>query len=244
MKLLSFTYVATALGGGVAGLAVGLSFGAPDWFEPVLGGLVTMVATFIGARYAFYLTEQREHLKSDEANVELGNKVIFSLILARNNFATIRRQAINEARPLPDRHLRILPSGSLGSYQMHTVAEALQFISPSDPLIVNELTQLEMEIVTTLQWIERRSEKHIEFQNRMDNVDLGPDETITLEDLKRRVGPRLYAQLKSLTDDMIEGIDRSIETCDRLIPRLNGALRAKYPKQKILRMDLPAQQVR
>jgi len=243
MKARPWQFVATFAAGAAIGVVVGLSLDATSMFEPILGAIVTMAATFIGAWYAFHLAQRSEAEKEEAAIAEAGNHVIFKLGRVRNNFSTLRRQLIEPYQNHPFRAFYILPTSSLGSYEVSALSDLAGFFDSSDPLLVNELMNLEMEIVTTLEWIDRRSDVHTEAQHRLDSRSVPETSFMQLEQLQQFIGFRLAQQLQSLTDDMITGVDAIVAGCERLIPRLNARLRAKYPKQTALRMEFPAQQV-
>jgi hypothetical protein len=225
----------------VAGTTFGLLLRAPDWWEAVLSALITMLATFLGAKYAFSLTEKSNRKREDEDKVSAANRVIFNLIRIRNNFATVRRQIINPYKSNSFREFYIQPTSSLGKFESHSILEVQPFFHSSEPLLLNELTNLEMEIVTTLEWMEHRNQTHIDLQRRLEKESIESGEELTLKTIRKVVGSGLVVQLKSLTDQWIQGVDNVIEECDQLIPRLNKVLHMNFPSQKVFSMIPPAQ---
>ena len=222
---------------------MGTSFNAPNSWESLLGAVTTMVATFLGAWYAFVLTEKAEQRRELLEAVQSANRVTFSLIRVRNNLAAVRAQIYMPFKSHPQRQYYIQPTSSLAAtFKPHTITEVQPFFNAQDPLLVNELMNLEMEIVTTFEWMDRRSEVHIETQRRMDAASLRQDMVIPEEILVSVVGARLMSQLKDLTDQSIMGVDDIIGSCDKMIPRLNSALKQKYPGHQVLSMRAPAQE--
>jgi hypothetical protein len=239
VKLRRFRLVGLAVLAFAAGLAVGISFRAPNWWEAILSASTTMVATFLGAWYAFSLTEKSDRVREAGEAVTAANRVVLSLIRTRNNLSTVRKQIIDPHRSTTHREYFIQPTSSLGKFEPHSIVEVQPFADPSDPLLLNEVMDLEMEIVTTLEWMERRSEAHLELQQKLDAASKDQIAFIPPGTLTRIAGPALIARLKSLTDQWIQGVDDVIEGCDKLIPRLSSALHRKYPSHPVLRMLPP-----
>ncbi|HEX5338037.1 MAG TPA: hypothetical protein VFW53_06340, partial [Gallionella sp.] len=210
-----------------------------NYWEAILTASTTMLATFLGAWYAFSLTEKSARRRDEEKAVEAANRVVFSLIRIRNNLATVRKQIIEPHRSTQHREYFIQPTASLGTYEPHGIVEMHPFADDSDPLLLNEVMDLEMEIVTTLEWMDRRSAAHLQFQERLDAASISPNAPIPPEDLVRIAGSAFIAQLKSLTDQWIQGIDDSIDGCDNILPRLSAVIHRKYPSLPVLRMSPP-----
>ena len=241
MKLLRFRLLGVAVLAFAAGVATGTALNAPNWWEAILSASTTMLATFLGAWYAFSLTEKSDRLREAGEAVLAANRVVFALIRMRNGFATVRTQIINPHRSSPHRQYFIQPTSSLGKFEPHSIAEVQSFFDPRDQLLLNELMDLEMEIVTTLEWMERRSQAHIDLQQRLDAASLKPDAVIPPEVLANVVGPGLIARLTSLTDQWIQGVDDVIEGCDKILPRLSSVLHRKFPSHPVVRMIPPTQ---
>lgn len=223
----------------VAGTTFGLLLRAPDWWEAVLSALTIMLATFLGAKYAFSLTEKSNRKREAENEVTAANRVIFSLTRMRNNFAIVWRQVIDPYKSDSFREFYIQPTSSLGVFVPHTASEVQPFFHSSEPFLINELMNLEMEIVTTLEWMERRNQVHIDLQRKLENKSIEPGEELTLETIRESVGPGLVVQLKSLTEQWIQGVDDVIKICDKLIPRLNKVLHLNFPSQQVFSMIPP-----
>jgi len=222
-----------------AGLAVGVSLSAPDWWEAILTAATTMLATFLGAWYAFSLTEKSARRREAEEAVEAANRVVFSLIRIRNNLAAVRKQIIDPHRSTQHREYFVQPTASLGTYEPHSIVEMHPFADDSDPLLLNEVMDLDMEIVTTLEWMDRRSAAHLQLQERLDAASVSPNASTPPDALAKIAGPAFVARLKSLTDQWIQGVDDIIDGCDKVLPRLSAVIHRKYPSLPALRMLPP-----
>ncbi|OHB74855.1 MAG: hypothetical protein A2Z25_09180 [Planctomycetes bacterium RBG_16_55_9] len=131
MKFERYKLVGIAVFFFVAGTTFGLLLRAPDWWKAVLSALTTMLATFLGAKYAFSLTEKSNRKREAEDKVSAANRVIFNLIRMRNNFATVRSQIIDPYKSDSFREFYIQPTSSLGIFESHTVSEVQPFFHSS-----------------------------------------------------------------------------------------------------------------
>lgn len=229
--MISFFFVGAAL------MAYAEELSAIPYMEPVSGAIATLVAAFVGARYAFKLQLAQLDQQKTKEQVEAGNKVIFELISTHNKFLVIRKQFIEEHRQKPARHFFILPmAGNIKTLQLNF--DSLTFLFDSeDPNLLGRLAMFEQEVASTLGVIEQRSRLHVDIvQPSIEKLEQKTGMQLDLTQIEKELGTRHTQTLKMLTDFMIEGVDEVISAAEQHIEETNRILKAKFPGHMIIEM--------
>lgn len=240
--MVGFFFIGVALGNTVA------LEKPPEWISDLFVGAVTLVAAYLGARYAFIFNEnqQRERRISDE--VSSGNQAIFNLIKAYNKFGATYKQFIAPHLQSKYRSLEILPIvGHLGGFEPQSTKDVAFLLNSDDPNVLNDIAQLEAEIIMTLELIAERSKTHLrEVQRKFDAARITQDVQLNDAQLKAILGERVMVTMAMATDQMISSVESVISGCKVLIPRLNALLKKHYPGHNIISMqvveEVPVQQ--
>jgi hypothetical protein len=227
----------------VCGFALGNTIvldGAPGWLDMLITAGATLVAAYAGASYAFSLQEKRDDERRTVERISSGNKVIFKFIRAYDQFSAIRSQFIAPHKDSEYRAYEIRPSvGSLGGFEPVDVNDVAYFFESENPNITKEITNLEMEIIVTLEMFAERSRIHFEVQQKLDAEKIEEGRVLKEADFRELLGPALVSHLTMATDATIVGIDTVIDGCRRLIPRLHADLKKRYPERRILKVEFP-----
>ena len=200
----------------------------------------TLIAAFMGAKYAFRLHDEKEKRAADASKIEYANLALFYLIRAYNHFLVIRRQFIDEHTDIETRHFQIMPSIGDAWEPLHFDFHKLSFLfDSSDPNITGRMSVFSQMATSTHSVIEERSRFHMNVvQPKAEEVAGGAD-TAALGELERALGRRQTAHLRSLTEEMVKGIDDIIAECPDLINDLRKVVAGIYPKARLLKLETP-----
>jgi hypothetical protein len=221
--------------GCVIGLATKLSQGE---LQVLATAGATLLAAFLGAKYAFNLQNRRIDEENIESNVEAGNASIFAIINNYQKFVNFRDQFINVYRDNRNRHIIILPAVGMSRY-MQIEFESLRFMFKSKHVnLLSQLSLYQAEVESSLEVIQMRSELHsTSVQEKIEQAGLGNDDAIDLNEAERILGLRTYTTMLLLTNQMIDAIDRVIADSERLVPLLRKAMLDIYPGHAVVGME-------
>lgn len=206
----------------------------------VLGAAATLVAAFVGARYAFKLQLANLENRATKDKVESGNRAIFELIRTYNQFLAIRNQFIDEHRENQARHLLILPmAGNIHVLQLNFDELAFLFDSES-PDLLGKLAMLQQRVASTIDVIAQRSRLHIEvFQPAVERLESRDGRTVTFGAMEQELGPRNTKVLKMLTDYMVSGVDEVLTDVENHISETHAILKNIFSEHRVIKMLKP-----
>jgi hypothetical protein len=211
-----------------------------SYVELFITALVTLLAAYLGAWFAFTMQRSKQQKDQDDSNIVNANLAMFELIRCHNQFLNIKAQVIGENENRPDRHHFIKPMLNTPLHVPQINFPSLAFLINKDPNLLCTLAVLQTDIHGTVEIIRQRSEIHIEkLQPLIEQFERSrPGESaVDLNEIENAFGRRNTAHLVLSTNYMIDGINRAIESTADLSTKLRKAVKLVYPKSTIIRLD-------
>ncbi len=225
----------------LVGLCMGLIAGNKSTDASfVITSLATLLAAYLGAKFAFKWQNQQllEQKIADE--VAAGNKALFEIIRTYNKFVAIRNQFINPHRNDPMKHYLIMPITGLDHHVTKIDYDSLIFlIQTKEPDLINQLSGFEQEANSTIDAINHRSMMHFDHvQPAIEEAENKYGSTLTQQQIDSAVGVRYKSMMEMSTDTMIECVDSVIALAENYISKLSGLLKHEFKGHNIIRMEV------
>jgi hypothetical protein len=182
----------------------------------------TLVAAYVGAKLAFdYNKKEKKHLEFERRHGSIG-VVIFELQRLLDMFNVVEKQFIAPHRTNHDRHLMIQPATRTGWHRPTFDFSALAFlISTPEKNILRELSLLELDIDSTIDVMNQRSELHVEkLQPAVEQAEKIHGTNLTVADIVQQLGRKNNSHLLTTTDALIQGIDSGILAINATIAKI------------------------
>jgi len=241
-KIITVCIVSTLIGL-VIGITISNKFTNLNF---VLTSLTTLLAAYLGAKFAFQLQVKKQEQNKTDADVKNGNKTIFELIRTYNKFIAIRNQFINPQRQDPLRHYLIQPISGVDAHITDIDFDSLTFlIKTNNPDILNKLSSFQQEANSTVEAINQRSAIHFNvIQPAVERAEKAHGQELKEKQIDEAVGKRYSRTIKISTNTMIECVDTVILLSEEYIKELNELLKNKYKGHSIIKMEIPNKNIK
>jgi hypothetical protein len=206
--------------------------------DTVVSGLVTLVAAFVGAWYAFRLSDRDRARQTEREQVAAVNRAQFVLIQQFNGLKMIQSQIIEPVRQHPGRSVAMRPVLPVVGPPVRLDCDSLSFLLETDDreLLFNLLIE-QQRFDAALQIMNERSRLHLEvLQPRLATAGIREGEDYSREAVVDAVGNELVVRLERATADAIEHVDKTIESCPVLIAEFYRAMKLRFPKHVVIRL--------
>ena len=228
---------------GLLGFAMGLlsELNSMDFpLEAVTGPLMTLVAAFFGAWYAFKLHDNKDKRKRTEHDVKAANRAIFEISRHCNRLATYRKQFLEGKRNDPYRDYSILPVAGFSWENPEIDYDSLFFLFESSELdLVTEISSVEQEIISAVDVIRQRSEFHVKrLQPVIEKLEKQHGPTFSPNLISSALGPKDSRVLRMLTDYNYTCVDSAITEMQKVMEKLAGEVRILYPGHVVISFKL------
>ena len=205
-----------------------------------LPAFATLVAAYLGARYAFLLRDKKEKEKKDEEICASGNLASFQLLRMLNRLQTYKKTAIDpHISDLDSAHFLISPSNALADDTFGLDLPTLGFLVELDkPNLLGQISVCEQKFRASSTAIVKRSEIHErELQPRIEELFQTSERPPSVEELEQLLGERITQKMKSITKQVIDLVDDAISEITRCQVDLSDVLSDKYPDRKVIRLN-------
>ena len=209
-------------------------------FDPLLTGLATLVAAFLGAWFAFKFQRDKEKELEINRNVMNGNSAIFNIMRMITTLRNVQTQIIDPTRNRHDRFLVMLPTNNFNADEIKLNIDSLYFLLETDERnILGEVVIEETRFRSALQSINDRSRIHLkDAQPLLEKAGIVEGGDYTLEDIKKALGERLCRTLQRATEEMISSVDETIVSMKTVADKLKTSLKKIYPDKKIIGFEI------
>lgn len=226
----------TFISGAVLGLLTKIE---KDPLELIIPSLTTLLAAFLGAYFAFRFQNKKEEKKRYQANVEAGNRAIFTLTRIINELEVIKTQMIDPVRDREDRFLVMQPFLIPNYDDVKFDVESLTFLLNSKtPSILGELIVEETRFQQAINSLNNRSDLHrYQVQPMLEAAGVKVGGKYLLQDIERALGQRIFMQIKHSTNELIDQIDKNRETAEKLMDKFIANLINIFPETKFIMFD-------
>ncbi|MCG6939011.1 MAG: hypothetical protein LJE83_12680 [Gammaproteobacteria bacterium] len=184
----------------------------------LIPAFATLVAAFLGAVSAYKLEEKKRYREYQEQCLSHANNVIFALYERIKILKQIQAQSINPQRNNSARIISMLPTLNFSYPESSFNIESLMFIlgTKHKQLILDLQTEKEC-FKTAFDIIKFRSDLHFHYvQPAMEAGGIQEGGDYTIQQIKNVLGERTYTQLERATNDLIDNVDKTIESSEKL----------------------------
>ena len=197
---------------------------------------VTLLATFVGAGFAFRLNDKARARQTVRDQVAAVNRAIFILGRQFNLLKVIQTETIDPFREDPTRFIGMRPSLPVGLESPTLDLDSLSFLLETDAReLLMELLIEQDRFEMALQSMNERSRLHLEvLQPRM--AEAGIIEGGRADDLLRAIGEPLALRMQNATENTIQQIDKTVESNLEFAEKFRLAMKQLFPKARIIRL--------
>ncbi|MCG7978164.1 MAG: hypothetical protein N0E58_08505 [Candidatus Thiodiazotropha endolucinida] len=208
----------------------------------LISAIATLAAAFLGAGAAYKLEGNKREREYEEECLRYGNNVMFALYERMQTLRLVQSQSINPKRDDPFKMISMLPIINLRYPDSEFNIESLMFIlgTKHKQLILD--LQIEKESFNVaFDMIKYRSDLHYHHvQPAVEAGGMKEGGEYTRQQVIDTLGERIYSQLERATNDLIENVDKTIESSEITKTRLVNALRDIFPNRTVLDFKLRA----
>ncbi|CAG0985174.1 hypothetical protein ARNL5_02801 [Anaerolineae bacterium] len=210
-------------------------------FTAYVPALATLFAAYYGAKYAFDLQHKKQEDDVKKTNLANGNIAMFTLLSMVNSLLNYQGQIIDPIRTNPKAFLEMSPTLSFLREDLSFKIKDLYFlIEKNDPNLLGELMLEEARYKAAMDAINERSRLHIhEIQPLLERCGIIEGGTYTFEEIEKVLGNRFYTTLHQQLAQIIDHVDSALISMDATGKKLNEALKAAYPKERVLAIVVP-----
>ena len=210
--------------------------GITEIVDKYLPAGATLLAAYVGAKWAFNLNLDREAERLATVQLEAGNRAIITVQHQMNRILNLQQQVVDPVRNDAARHLRMRPI-AIHLPMPEIDLNSLSFLIEGDPNLVSRLSVAQDGAVSAVAMIAERSRVYIEdVQPRLEAAGARQGGDYLHSDLETMMGPRVMAILKQGTDAAIDLVDTAEHDLRVVAEELSQALKGIFPKQIVLRL--------
>ena len=229
----------------ILGFAAGWLVQGQHWdvfLTSYVPSLAVLLAAFYGASFAYELQKEKEKEDIKRRNIVNGNSAIFTLMRMTNKLVIFQRQIIDPIRNNPARFLAMQPTATLEKDDIKLDMEKLYFLLETDDRdLLGEIMIEEERYRNAIDAINGRSRLHLlEAQPQLEKAGFQPGGEYTFAQMEAMLGPRLYATIKSATDQTITHIDNAVVSIKATSDKLTTSLKRLFPNEKIISFTIPS----
>jgi hypothetical protein len=210
-------------------------------FSHYVPALVTLLAAFYGAKFAFNLQAKKEAQEKRNREIINGNLAIFKLTIMLNHLLQYQKQFIDPFRGSQTAFVEMTPSATIEKKNTHIDLDSLSFLLVSDNQnVIGEVLVEEERYDAAITAIKSRSATHInELQPCFDNAGFENGGSYSMIDIKAILGERLFHTLVQSTDQVINHVDLTINSIQEVARKLNNSLKKQFPDERIFSIEIP-----
>lgn len=212
-------------------------------FTTYVPALATLFAAYYGAKYAFDLQHKKQEDDVKKTNLANGNIAMFTLLSMVNSLLNYQRQIIDPNRTNPKAFLEMSPTLSFLREDLSFKIKDLYFLIEINNPNLNLLGELMLEEArykAAMDAINERSRLHVhEIQPLLERCGIIEGGTYTFKEIEKVLGNRFHTTLHQQLAQIIDHVDSAIISMDATGKKLNEALNAAYPKEKVLAIVVP-----
>jgi hypothetical protein len=203
----------------------------------------TLIAAFLGAWFAFKLSKRENDKAETKKDLITLNQVIIHFIQQWNELLTIKEKHIKSAieragEDLLWMHLEAILFMESSIFEIDS--SSLHFLMDSgSENIIQEIFMERTGYKQIINLVNFRSEKHRgELQKRFEEFNQQEVKVKNDAEYEQFIGERLTFEMKSLTQQIVEGLEISIKGHYDLIMKLNKVGKEIFPDEKVLTVKI------
>lgn len=210
-------------------------------FTHYVPAIVTLLAAYYGARFAFEFQRRKEKQEQQNRNIVSGNLAIFKLITMINSLLSYQRQIIEPIRGKKTAFLEMAPTLTQQRDNVSIDIDSLAFLFGTDEQnLVGELSVEEARYEAAIAAINERSKVHrYEVQPTLDAAGIVNGGNYLHEVIQSALGERLFHTLHQSTEQVICHVDSTILSLKEMSDKLTKTLKKLYPDERIISVGMP-----
>lgn len=203
--------------------------------------LATLLAAFYGAKYAFQFQKDKEVEDIKRRNLVNANIAIHALSRMANKLFIYQRDFINPVRTSPAIFIELRPSLILEKDLIRLNVDALYFLLETEHRnLLGEVIIEEDRYRSAIDAINARSHIHQnEVQPILEKMGFVQGSTYTFNQIEQFLGSRLYTTIQQTTQQLIEHVDSTLASLQKVGDKLTIDIKSLYPNQTVIGFKLP-----
>ena len=210
----------------------------PETTKEILGQvgifLTTGVATLLGAWVAFRLEQRHSERRDRDQQLAAAKETLFALVGQYSIIRNVKDQHFDAYRDDPIRFLKALPIPVYEPYPTIETTKILFILESDDPDLLNHVYLAERRFRSAMGLLAERNRLHAQLQQIL-AVD-PPSGEIAVEEIRRRVGPALFGQLKTVTDGLYAAMESTLAQNRATTERLQALMPRLFPGRKTMKV--------
>lgn len=201
--------------------------------------LATLVAAFIGAWFAFRLTDKAHARQTENQNVAAINRALFVVLRQFNAVKNVRDQLIDPVRNEPGRFIKMLALMPLDYSALKPDFESISFLLETDKrgLMVDLMLENE-RFHNVIEGVNERSKLHLEvIQPLLVSAGIREGGEYPLGAMEKALGPQFGPHLKRSTEDAINHIDSCYRSLLEFGNHFADEMKKSYPKKSFIKFE-------
>ena len=222
------------IGFAVGGVLDGKSFDTV--YTVILPAVTTLLAAYLGAKYAFKLQAMKNIEELASSNVAAGNRAVFSLIRTFNRLKNIETQFIEPYKHDKAAFLQMPPVLGLIRDDISLDFDSISFLLETKHRnLLGEITVGFAKYQSAIDAINERSKLHInQVQPLLEKADFIEGQNYSFEHIEAALGKRLYITIKQSTDQVFEHTTDTLRFIEEVSGKLTKALQETFPGREII----------
>ena len=205
-------------------------------FTIILPAFATLIAAYLGAKYAFELHEKKQEKELINKNFIAGNRAIFSLVMKYNKLTNIEAQLLKPHEGNPKAFLEMTPMLNLAKNEINVDVNSISFLLDTDHRnLLAEVCVALSKYDSSLDAINARSNLLLdEVLPALDKACIRENENYTHEDIEKAMGHKNYVILTQSTQQIFDNVKETIQFFEQIINKLTETLKELFPGRKVL----------
>lgn len=204
----------------------------------ILSPLATLLATFLGALFAFMLQNKREKDKELNNNVAALNKVQINLVQQLNALTIFNKDFIQPYKDHPLNWVAVPAAPHRNYSHLKIDGGSLSFLIEKDSsFLISKILVTEEHFQEVMNLINIRSEAHVgKLQKKLEQIGFKEGEPFekSLEDVENFLGVCLVGEMKRLTTGLISTTENAIKAHEEMIKEIKAIGTKIFPKKRVL----------
>lgn len=214
---------------------------ASNYWTEIITGLVTLVAAFGGAWFAFLLQNRKEKKRELNSNVEALNKVQITLTQQLNALTIFNKDFIQPYKNHPVNWIAIPAAPHRDYSKLQIDGGSLAFLIEKDAsTLISKILVVEDKFKEVMNVINLRSDIHVQqLQPKLAEMGFieGQPFHLSIEQVENIIGVQTVSALKRLSSNLIIITEDAIQSHEEIIKEIKATGKKIFPKKRILSFE-------
>jgi len=233
---------------GIIGIWVGIWLGAVQSgisfstfsfsLNEYLPAIVTLLAAFLGAWFAFKLNSDKEQKIEHNINLINGNSALFIMIMMYNNLKNYQEKVLDPERSNSINYISLKAINLPSDNSLQINIEILKFLLDKNPQLLFELKIEENRYNSAVGAINIRTTSHSEeMQPKLEENGFEEEKAYTATQMHEFLGNRLTGVMISNTKEVFKHVDSTVDSLSNIIDKLREEMLKTFPNETIINFE-------